>query len=226
MFVVHTDNVKFEKIPKYEELALKLKESCEKHDITEMSWTAISVEDGRYIYVSPIKNMADLDRKPMESLAKKMGKEEMGKMFEEMDDCYDSHSNSIVHYLPELSYIPDGYSTEGKNHREYHFLYYSPKNEKEMREALLKVMEMYKTKGVGTGYQVYHSGFGSDESYFMVAVSGKNSLAIATMDEENNALLGEEKNALLWNVIKVAYKYDQVEATVRPDLSYYPSQQK
>lgn len=117
MFVVHTDNVKFEKIPKYEELALKLKESCEKHDITEMSWTAISVEDGRYIYVSPIKNMADLDLKPMESLAKKMGKEEMGKMFEEMDDCYDSHSNSIVHYLPELSYIPDGYSTEGKNHR-------------------------------------------------------------------------------------------------------------
>lgn len=95
-----------------------------------------------------------------------------------------------------------------------------------MREALLKVMEMYKTKGIGTGYQVYHSGFGSDESYFMVAVSGKNSLAIATMDEENNALLGEEKNALLWNVIKVAYKYDQVEATVRPDLSYYPSQQK
>jgi hypothetical protein len=222
MFVVHTDNVKFEMIPKYEELALKLKNNCEENEIKDMTWTAISVEDGRYVYVSPIKNMADLDTNPMEKLTEKIGKEEMGKMFDEMDECYDSHSDAIVHYLPELSYIPEGYSIEGKNYREYHFLYYSPKNGKELDEAMAKVKEMYKTKGSKNGYEVYHSGFGSDESYFMVAISGTDELSIAEGGKENQELFGDEQDAALWNVIKLTTKYDQIEATVRPDLSYNP----
>ena len=47
---------------------------------------------------------------------------EKGKMFEGMDECYDSHSNEIIHFIPELSYTPEGYTTKDKNEREYHFL--------------------------------------------------------------------------------------------------------
>ncbi|WP_299126107.1 hypothetical protein [uncultured Winogradskyella sp.] len=225
MFAVHTDNVTFDMMPKYEELAKKLKENCEKYNI-DINWTAISVEDGRYVYVTPIKNMAELDENPMGNLAEKMGKEAMGEMFNEMDDCYDSHSDSVIHLMPELSYIPEGYSTEGKNHREYHFLYYSPKNAKEMKEGMAKVKEMFKTKGVKNGYSVYHSGFGSEESYYMVSVAGSSDLSIAQGGEENDKLLGDDKDATFWNVIKLATKYDQVEADIRPDLSYSPSEEQ
>ncbi|WP_296386948.1 hypothetical protein [Winogradskyella sp.] len=224
MFAVHTDNVNFDMMPKYEQLAKQLKESCEKYKIKDVSWTAISVEDGRYVYVTPIKNMAELDENPMGDLAEKMGKEAMGKMFNEMDDCYDSHSNAVVHLKPELSYRPEGYSTQGKNHREYHFLYYSPKNAKEMKESMAKVKEMFKTKGVKNGYDVYHSGFGSEESYYMVSISGDDDLSIAQGGKENDELLGDDKGATFYNVIKLTTKYDQVEADVRPDLSYYPSE--
>ncbi|WP_178989080.1 hypothetical protein [Winogradskyella schleiferi] len=223
MFVVHTDNVKFEMMPKYEEIALKFKQSCEENDMKDMSWTTISVEDGRYVYVSPIKNMADLDTNPMQGLAQKMGKEKMGKMFDDMDECYDSHSDAIIHYVPKLSFIPEGYSTKDKNHREYHFLYYAPKNEAEMRDALGKVKDMYKTKDSKAGYEVYKSGFGSDENYFMVAIAGTDGLEIEKGGEENKKLLGNEQEAALWEVIKLATKYDKVEATIRPELSYYPS---
>ena len=222
MFVVHTDNVKFEMMPKYEELALKLKKSCEENKIEGMSWTTISVEDGRYVYVSPIKNMAELDTNPMEDLAKKIGKEEMGKMFGEMDECYDSHSNEIIHFIPELSYMPEGYDTKDKNEREYHFLYYAPKNAKAMNEGMAKIKEMFENKGVKNGYEVYHSGFGSEESYYMVAVAGESELAIAQDGEDDDELLGDESQATFWEVIKLATKYNEVEAKIRPDLSYYP----
>ncbi|MCD2258692.1 hypothetical protein [Psychroserpens luteolus] len=222
MFVVHTDNVKFEKIPQYEQAAKSLKDNCEKHDIKGVNWTTISVEDGRYVYVSPIEKMADLDKNPMEPLFEKMG-DAAGKLFEAMDQCYDSHSNAIVHYSPELSYNPEGYSVEGKNHREYHFLYYPPKNAKAMKEAMTKVKELFKSKGIKNGYDIYHSGFGSAESYYMVSIAGKDDVAIALGGKENDELFGDDKGDTFFNVIKLTSKYDQVEGDIRPDLSYNPS---
>lgn len=223
MFAVHTDNVKFNMMAKYEQMAKLLKDSCEEYKVKGANWTTISVEDGRYVHVTPIKSMADLDKNPMGNLGEKMDSEKMSEMFDEMNDCYDSHSDAIVYYLPALSYIPEGYSTEGKNHREYHFLYYAPKDGKEMREAMTKVKEMFKTKGVKNGYEVYHSGFGSEESYFMVAIAGEDDLAIAQGGKENDELLGDDKDAVFYKVISLTTKYDQVEGTVRPDLSYSSS---
>ncbi|MEH6537433.1 MAG: hypothetical protein V7719_13625 [Psychroserpens sp.] len=223
MFSVHTDNVKFEMVPQYEQLAKSLKDNLVKHAITGTSWTAISVEDGRYVYVSPIKNMADLDKNSMAGLFEKMGEAEASKLFDDMNQCYDSHSNAVVHYNTNLSYRPDGYSTDGKNHREYHFLYYAPKNGKAMREAMSKVKELFEAKGIKNGYDVYHSGFGSEESYFMVSISGKDDVEIAMGGQENDKIFGDEKGEIFFNVIKLTTRYDQVEADVRPDLSYTPS---
>lgn len=225
MFVVHTDNVKFEKIPQYEQAAKTLKENCEKHAVKDLTYTTISIEDGRYVYVSPINNMADLDKNPMAALFEKMGKEAAGKLFDDMDQCYDSHGNAVVHHLPNLSYRPEGYSTEGKNYREYHFLYYSPKNGKALEEAITKIKDLFKTKGVKNGYDVYHSGFGSEESYYMVSIAGVDDIDIATTGKENNELLGEERGPTFFNMIKLTTRYDQVEGEVRPDLSYYPAKE-
>ncbi|WP_296313990.1 hypothetical protein [Winogradskyella sp. UBA3174] len=71
IFALHMDNVKFHTMPKYEELAKQLKESCDTYNIQDVNWTAISIEDGRYVYVTPIKNMAELDKNPMGSLTDK-----------------------------------------------------------------------------------------------------------------------------------------------------------
>lgn len=223
MFAIHTDNVKFGMMAQYEEAAKELKAHCDKHGVEGANWMAISVEDGRYVYVTPIKSMADLDKNPMGNLAEKMGKEELAKLFDKMDDCYDSHSDSVVHYMSNLSHTPEGYSTEGKNHREYHFLYYAPKHSKEMNTAMANVKKMFEEKGVKNGYEVYHSGFGSEESYYMVAISGTDDLSVAQGGKDNDKLLGEEKDAVFWEVIKLASRYDQVEATMRPDLSYVPA---
>ena len=91
-----------------------------------------------------------------------------------------------------------------------------------MKEAMTKVKEMYEAKGIKNGYEVYHSGFGSDGPYYMVAIAGSSEMSIAEGGEENDKLLGDEKDAVFWDVIKLTSKYDQVEADIRPDLSYNP----
>lgn len=223
MFAVHTDNVKFEMMPQYEQLAKQFKDECVKHSITGINWTTISIEDGRYVHVTPIKNMADLDDNSMGGLYEKMGKEASAELFNKMDECYDSHSDSVVHLVSDLSYMPEGYSTEGKNHREYHFLYYAPKDGKAMKDAMANVKALYKSKNIKNGYEVYHSGFGSEESYFMVAVSGKDDIEVAQGGLANRDVMGDEGQATMFEVIKLAKRYDQVEGEVRPDLSYNPS---
>lgn len=223
MFVVHTDHVKFDKMQQYEAVAKEMRDLMEKHQIKDGYYTTLSIEDGRYVYVSPISSMADLDKNPMGDLYEKVGEEKFAAMFSKMDDCYDNHHDNIVHRIDDLSYMPEGYSTEGKNYREYHFLYYAPRNSAAMNKAMAGVKAMFESKNIKNGYEVYHSGFGDDESYYMVAVSGTDAMAIAQGGKSNNELMGDEGQAALYEVIKLASKYDQVEGNMRPDLSYLPT---
>ena len=224
MFSVHTDNVRFDKMMQYEEVAKEMKDNCVKHNVQGSSWTAISVEDGRYVYVTPIANMADLDDNSFFSnLSEKMGKDATAAMFEKMNECYDSHSNAIVHYNTSLSYQPESAgSDEGKNYREYHFLYYPPRNSKAMKEAMQGVKKLFEDKGIKNAYSVYHSGFGSDEGYYMVSISGKDGLEIAQNGKANDEAFGQDGKAVFFKVIQLTSRYDQVEGRVRPDLSYSP----
>ncbi len=225
MFSVHTDNVKFEKMMQYEESAKELKDNFVKYNIQDVNWTAISIEDGRYVYVSPIKSMADLDKNDMATLFEKMGKEEASAMFKKMNECYDSHSNNVVHYNPNLSYHPEGEITEGKNYREYHFLYYPPRNSTAMRDGMKAVKALFESKGIKSGYSVYHSGFGSEEGYYMVSISAKDDVEIAQNGKANDEAFGKDGEAVFFNVIQLTTRYDQVTGRVRPDLSYYPKKE-
>ena len=225
MFNIHIDNVKFAMIPQYEALAKEMKENFVKHNIQGASWTAISLADGRYVYSSPLKNMAELDKPAFAQIFEKMGKEASTAMFDKMDECYDSHSNSISHYIPELSYHPEGYTTEGKNEREYHFLYYAPRDAKAMGEAMKAIKDMFAAKGIKNGYSVIHSGFGNDESYYMVSIAGKDSVTIAQGGKENDEMMGEEGKGKMFGVIKLVTKYDMVKGEIRPDLSYSPKKE-
>ena len=226
MFSVHTDNVKFNKMMQYEEAAKEMKDNCVKYNVQGASWTAISIEDGRYVYVTPINNMADLDKNAMGDLFEKMDKEAASAMFEKMDECYDSHSNHVVYYSDTLSYYPTSAgSDEGKNHREYHFLYYTPSNGKAMNEAMKGVKTLFESKNISNSYSVYHSGFGSEESYYMVSIAAKDDLEVAQYGQANDKILGDEGKAAFFKVISLTSRYNQVEGQIRPDLSYTPKKE-
>lgn len=223
MYDIHIDNVNFDKMMDYEGAAKELKENFVKHNIQDVSWNAISTEDGRYIFVTEIESMSDLDTNRMAPLFEKMGDEAAGKIFDTMNECYDSHSNHISHYLDGLSYHPESAEyTDEDTHLEYHFLYYTPKNRSAIWKAMKAVKDLFVAKNITNGHSVYHSGYGSEESYYLVVIRAENGLEIAQNGIKNDKILGEEGDTAFFDLIKLTSRYDQVEARLRPDLSYYP----
>lgn len=225
MFSVHVDNVKPEKMMDYEAIAKEFHTLCVNNNIQDISWTTITLSDARYVYVTPIENMADLDKNYFAPLMEKIGKETFSNLFERFDECYDAHTNYIVRKVDDLSYTsadqPSDYSKLG-DYREYHFLYYAPKNYQSLKEAMKEVKDLYQTKQSKISYSIYQSGFGNPESYFMVAISGEDELDIATRGKENDVALGDERKAIMHKVFKNCLRYEKLEGNVRPDLTYSP----
>lgn len=59
---VHEDPVYPSKVSDFEEYSSTLVENCKKYGIKEANWFTISTNDLKYFSISPIENMADLDK--------------------------------------------------------------------------------------------------------------------------------------------------------------------
>lgn len=219
---VHQDNVKPSMMLEYEKIAKEFNEACKAHNV-QTKWLATTMDDFRYLYVSPIENFADLDERPMADMAKAMG-DDFGKLFDRFDKCYDSHGSYIIVLDEELTYMPEGISQtqEGQDYRDYYFIHFTPENAKNLREAMKGVKEMFASKGSKNHYRIYRTGFGQMDSYYMVAMSSKDAVDSAQKSKANQELLGPDRFEVFGKVLKYASKMEEVTGEIRRDLSYMP----
>lgn len=221
---VHQDNVKLAKTQDYESVAKELTALLTENNIQDETWLASSTSDGRYMYVTPIKNMGDLDKPIFKSLRAKVGDEKVWGLFGKMDKFYDSHTNYVIHLDKELSYMPNGITLtpEGENFREFHFLHFTPGNATEVNKHMKVVKDMFANKGSKVHYRVYRTGFGAPSDYYMVAVAAKDPVDMAQKGADNDKLLGEEGDKTFGALFGNLSKYEKVEGRIRPDLGYSP----
>jgi hypothetical protein len=222
-YSVHLDHVRPSMLLVYENLERELISQSKKYD-SNFGWIALVSDDFDYYYVSPIKNMAQLDSNPFAALSEKMGEGELGKLFNKMDKCYDDHVNYTLILDTELSYMPDGMTQtpEGQPFRKNTLYYFTPENY-EAAEALAKDFKaLYALKGSKVHYRIYRSGYGADGTYFMVAIAAKNGEEYEKMSTENQTLLGEEGNQLVGRLLNLMSNMKTVTGSIRSDLSYAP----
>lgn len=225
MFQVHQDNVKPSKIWDYEKTAKAFHDACLEHN-PQASWLCATMDDMTYLYVTPIESFADLDKRPFAEMAKAMG-DEFAKMFQDFDQCYDSHGSYIIMLDEELTYMPDGISQtqEGEDYRDYYFIYFNPKDEKNLREGMKAVKDMFASKASKNYYRIYRTGFGTMDSYYLVAMSSKDEIDSATKEKANEELLGPERFETFKKVMDYATKMEEVTGEIRRDLSYAPKKE-
>ncbi len=101
---VHTDYVKPAMQSTYEKVSKDFVEACKKHDLKGADWASVRMDDGRYLTLAPIKNMADFDTNPLAPLAEKMGTENFSALFERFNTCYDKHTDNVIHLISALLY--------------------------------------------------------------------------------------------------------------------------
>lgn len=223
-FMVHQDNVKPSMLMQYEAIAKKFNDACVKHN-PQTSWATGTRSDFKYFYITPIENFADMDKNPFADMAKTMG-DEFGKMFEEFDKCYDSHTNYTITMVEDLTYMPEGISMtqEGQNYRKWYYIYFTPSNAKKVREGMKAVKALYESKNSKEYYRVYRSGFGTPEEFYLVAISAKDAIDFETKSKTNEATLGtkEEVWEVFSKVMEHATRMEEFSGEMRPDLAYAP----
>jgi hypothetical protein len=219
---IHQDPVRPAQIAEYEAAAKKLSEACKKYNLQGADWNTLATTDFNYIYISPIANLAELDKNSFAPLVEKMGKEAVGQMFNDFDKYYDSHRSYILNLDKKLSYMPEGMTTtpEGKPYRHNTLYHFVPANRAKAAEIAQKFKDLYAKKGAKLQYRVYRNGFGTTEDYFLVAVAAESPEAYEKLRAETNTLLGEEGVQLFGQLRNILTKVETVEGYMRPDLSY------
>lgn len=225
MYWVHEDVVKPAMVASYEKVCKDLTANLKKHNIQDLNVIVTNTFDHRYLWVSPIETMADINYTAFNTLSEKMGAGAMGAMFDEMDKSYDTEHNYVIHLDEELSYMPGGITQtpEGQDYRKFHYFHYTPSNEDAVKEKLAAIKKLFESKGSKLHYRTYKSGFGTRGAFYMVAIAAKDATDYATKIAENNALLGEEWAKIYGDFQASLLKYELVEGQMRPDMAYSSS---
>jgi hypothetical protein len=151
-----------------------------------------------------------------------MGKENLQKYWDKFDKCYDKNGNYTVSLVKDLSYMPNGLTTNtvGQDFRKYHFFYVTPSNAKNMAQEFKAIKTIFEKKKSKEHYRIYRSGFGIIGEYYLVVLSSKDEQSYAVTSDENNILLGEEWQKAFDQLMLFTDKYETVSGMMRPDLSY------
>ncbi|MFD1614783.1 hypothetical protein [Gelatiniphilus marinus] len=225
-FWVHEDQVKPSKQAEYEKVTKDFVEACKKHELKDANWAAARVDNGTYISIVPIENMADFDKNPLAPLMEKMGEENFRAIFKRFDACYDKHGDYMVHLIEDLSYMPNGLmsNTPGKDYRKWHYLYVTPSNAQALHTKIKEIKALYEKKGSKEYFRMYRSGFGTMGDYYLASVSAKDEQSYAKTSDENDTLLGAEGKKLFSEMFILLDKYEVKTGRMRPDLAYTAKQ--
>lgn len=224
-YQVHQDNVKPSMLMEYEKIAKEFNAACVEHNF-QGQWSTAMTNDFKYFYITPIENMAELDKRPFADMAKAMG-DKFGDLFTRFDKCYDSHGTYIVVRDNELSYMPEdkNMAPSDEKYRKWFYMYYTPENAKNLREGMKAVKEFFAEKGSKEYYRVYRNGFGQMENYYMVSISAKDEIDSATRGKANEEVLGPERWEVFDKIMKYATRMEEISGEMRPDLSYSPKKE-
>ncbi|OEY73247.1 hypothetical protein [Salegentibacter salarius] len=224
-FWVHEDQVKPSMLKEYEAVSKDFIKACKEHDLKDADWATARIDGGTYLTIAPINSMADFDKNPMAPLAEKMGEENFRAIFSRFDKCYDTHRNYMVHLIDDMSYMPNGLTTntEGEDYRKWHFFHVTPQNVANLRDKMKKVKSLYETKGAKQHFRIYRNGFGSTGDYYLVVISAKDAQSYTKTSEETDKLLGEEGEKLFDDLMQYVHKYESKTGRMRPDLAYNSS---
>ncbi|MGB5437170.1 MAG: hypothetical protein WBM98_14840 [Maribacter sp.] len=221
---VHEDVVKPSMIGQYESICKELTDNMKKYNIQEFNVIVSNTADNRYLWVSPINGMADIEKPIFKTLSEKMGEEKMGDLFDRMDKCYDIEQNYVIHLDKELSYMPGGITQtpEGQEYRKFHYYHYTPSNRAEVNKKVKAIKNLFESKGSKLDYRLYRSGFGTRGAFYMVAIAAKDEADYAGKIAANNELMGEEWQNAYSDFISSLEKYEAFEGRMRPDMGYAP----
>lgn len=224
-FWIHEDRVKPSMLSEYEKVSKDFVQMCRENNLQDMQWSIAQIEDGTFMSITPIEGLADIQNMSFASLIEKVGQEKFEKMMSDFNKCYDSHGDYVAVLNTELSFMPEGLTTDtpGENYRVWHRMNVTPSNVANLRGKMKELKSLFSTKGSKMYYRIYHTGFGNMGNNYVAVISAKDAADYARKSSDNQKLLGEEGQKLFEEMFEYVEAYDVKHGGMRPDLAYNPS---
>jgi hypothetical protein len=193
-------------------------------DPEKVHWQAVSGPEIGYVYVTPIENFAAMDQMKanwMEVLGT-IGEEKFEEMTAPAAEAMEQVEVFHVARRLDLSYAPENprLKPEEIKYIHYGFYYAIPGKQKDLEAIAREFAELYKSKGIDTGWSLYESITGSDLPVYVVAQGAKSAADYFSNRERIGELLGEEAKKIGMKVGATVRKMEYKEGMPRPDLSY------
>jgi len=221
LLYVHEDPVYPGMMAEYEKTSKVFAENAKKYKL-EDSFSVIQGSDGSFYSVTPIENMAALDKDPMAAMSEGMGKEAFQALFADFNKCYASHRDYLLLRSARLSYMPEGEAAfqMDKPFRKYLYFYYTPENQAALGKLLEKIKDLSVEKKPKMHYNIYISRFGTTDNFFIVEEAAKDPLEFETVSAADEKALKGAGDSLMGELMKLVLRKEIKTAQMRPDLSY------
>ena len=185
--------------------------------------TVVGPELG-YVFVMPIENWAGMDQMHANwtEAIEAIGEDRFEDIIAPAVDAMDHIEVFQVVRRNDLSYTPENPRLKPDEVKYIHYgFYYALPGKGEELEAIAKeFVELYKSKGIDTGWSLYQSVTGNDLPLYVVAHGAKSLTDYYTHREKLTEQVGEEGKKISAKVGATVRKMEYKEGTLRPDLSY------
>jgi len=221
-FWIHEDQVKPSMMAEYEKASKDLVEACKENKVANIQWSVASMDDGTFLSITPIENIADIQNMNFNDLKAKVGEESFNKMFENFNKCYDKHGDYVTILISALSYMPDGLTTNtpGEDYRVWHRMEVTPANMQMVQNKMKDLKNLFVAKNSKMHYRIYRSGFGNVGDSYVAVISAKDAVDYDNKSAENDKILGEEGQKLFNEMFEYVDAYQVKRGAMKPELAY------
>ena len=227
LLLVYEDHVKPSMVAPYEASTKELIKALADAKAASSSFEMMTLmyDDFTYVYLTPLKDYSALDGMENDWMAigEKVGKERWKQIMASGASTMNGYSQMIAEHLPAISYAPAaprlkeaemGYVVDD-------YYYVLPGKTDEFKALGKQFADLYRSKGITNGWDLYQAVFGEDMPFYVVGHGAKNPSDFAEWDQKDTAALGEEGTALFTKVLSLCRRIECRPGWMRPDLSYH-----
>lgn len=226
MYCIYKEVVKPGMMKQYETAIKHMISEFEQYQIDpeKVHFHTLSGPEIGYVYVMPMENFAGMDQMQANwgEAIEVLGAEKFEALVAPAVEAMESMEVFHALHLSELSYTPEHnrLTPEEAQYVHYGFYYAIHGKEKELEKIAKQFVELYKSKGIDSAWNIYRHVTGTDLPLYVVAHPAKSAADFAANRERIHELLGEEGEKLGAKVGATVRKIEFKEGMLRPDLCY------
>lgn len=225
--LVREDVVKPSQAANYETTLIDLAQFLTDNNVKHVNYTTQIQDNFHYSHVAQLNTMEDINGGLKTFIRGKDKSAKFDLIWSALNETIESFRYYVVKYEPELSYVPDGKVVlEDAPYRRWNYLHFEPGTEKLAEDILMAWKNLYKNKGVKSGFRVFKGVIGLDQPVIMFTTWSESPLKYEMELEDSIDLMGEEGNILWFAMMDLVRKVETTEGYYLPEYSFVPKKNR